>query len=59
MIMRKKFELLIVPLKKEKLIVLESIFINRLKEEIQVELKLYNPRSPWNLIVKALLEERN
>lgn len=57
--MRKKFELLIVPLKKEKLIVLESIFINRLKEEIQVELKLYNPRSPWNLIVKALLEERN
>ncbi|MCI35805.1 hypothetical protein A2U01_0057026, partial [Trifolium medium] len=38
---REKFEMLIVPLRREERVMLESIFMNGLKGEIQAELKLY------------------
>ncbi|PNX61324.1 hypothetical protein L195_g052396, partial [Trifolium pratense] len=38
---RDKFEELVAPLRREERVMLESIFLNGLKEEIQAELKLY------------------
>jgi len=48
------------PLKKEERIMLKGIFINGLKEEIQVELKLHTTSTLEELMDKALLlEEKN
>lgn len=57
---REKFELLIAPLRKEERVMLESIFLNGLKEEIQAELKLHDSKSLSELMDRALLvEEKN
>ncbi|MCI84841.1 hypothetical protein A2U01_0106119, partial [Trifolium medium] len=39
---REKFELLIAPLRREERVMLESIFLNGLKDEVQADMKLYD-----------------
>lgn len=57
---RTRFELLIAPSKNEEKVMLESIFLNGLKEEIRAELKLHEPRSLAEIMDRALLlEEKN
>ncbi|PNX67995.1 hypothetical protein L195_g055926, partial [Trifolium pratense] len=57
---RDKFEKLVVPLRKEDRVMLDSIFLNGLKEEIQAELKMYESQDLSDLMDRALLiEERN
>lgn len=57
---REQFELLMAPLKRSERGMLESIFHNGLREEIQVELKLHSTRGLSALMDRALLiEERN
>ena len=54
-----KFERESAPLKKEERIMLKGIFLNGLKEKIQVELKLYDSKSLDELMDRVLLiEER-
>ena len=55
-----KFEMLVAPLRREERIMLDSIFMNGLKEEIQAELKLHESQSLADLMDRALLiEEKN
>ncbi|XP_058756529.1 uncharacterized protein LOC131629765 [Vicia villosa] len=55
-----KFERLVAPLRREERIMLDSIFLNGLKEEIQAELKLYESQGLSDLMDRALLiEEKN
>lgn len=54
---REKFEMLIAPLKKDERVMLESIFLNGLKEEIQAELRLHESSSLAELMDRALLIE--
>lgn len=55
-----KFEMFVAPLRREDRIMLDSIFMNGLKEEIQAEIKLYESQSPSGLMDRALLiEEKN
>lgn len=55
-----KFEMLVAPLRREERIMLDSIFLNGLKEEIQAELKLHESQSLSDLMDRALLiEEKN
>lgn len=42
---RERFELMIAPLRRDERVMLESIFLNRLKEEIQAELNLHESKS--------------
>lgn len=56
---RERFEMLIAPLNREERIMLDGIFLNGLKEEIQAELKLFEARSLSELMDKALLLEEN
>ncbi|MCH79983.1 hypothetical protein A2U01_0000745 [Trifolium medium] len=57
---REKFELLVAPLRREERVMLDSIFFNGLKEEIQAELKLYEYHDIADLMGRALLiEEKN
>lgn len=57
---RERFEMLIAPLNREERIMLDGIFLNGLKEDIQAELKLFEARSLSELMDKALLlEEKN
>ncbi|PNX55911.1 hypothetical protein L195_g049544, partial [Trifolium pratense] len=57
---RDKFEELVAPLRREERVMLESIFLNGLKEEIQAELKLYESHDLADLMDRALLiEEKN
>ncbi|GAU13154.1 hypothetical protein TSUD_112140, partial [Trifolium subterraneum] len=57
---RDKFELLIAPLRREERVMLESIFLNGLKDEIQAELRLYESHDLTDLMDRALLiEEKN
>lgn len=54
------FEMLIEPLKRSERVMLDSIFISGLKDEIQADLKLYEARTLSELMDKALLlEEKN
>lgn len=54
---REQFELLIAPLQRDERVMLNSIFINGLQEEIQAELRLHETRSLADLMDKALLIE--
>lgn len=55
-----KFEMMVAPLRREERGMLDSIFLNGLKEEIQAELKLYENQSLAKLMDRALLiEEKN
>lgn len=55
-----KFEMLVSPLRREERIMLDSIFLNGLKEEIQDELKLHESQSLSDLMDRALLiKEKN
>ena len=57
---RDKFELLVAPLRREERGMLDSIFLNGLKEEIQAELKLYDSQDLAEIMDRALLiEEKN
>jgi hypothetical protein len=57
---REKFEMLIVPLRREERVMLESIFMNGLKGEIQAEMKLYECHDLVDMMDRALLiEEKN
>ncbi|GAU47870.1 hypothetical protein TSUD_404410 [Trifolium subterraneum] len=57
---RDKFEQLVAPLRRDDRVMLDSIFLNGLKEEIQAELKLYESHDLTELMDRALLiEERN
>lgn len=55
---REQFEMLITSLKKAKCVMLDSIFLNGLKDEIQAKLKLYEAWSLSELMDKALLLEK-
>lgn len=55
-----KFEMMVAPLRREERVMLGSIFLNGLKEEIQAELKLHENQGLAELMDKALLiEEKN
>lgn len=55
-----KFEMLVAPLRRKERIMLDSIFMNGLKEEIEAELKLHESQSLADLMDRALLiEEKN
>lgn len=54
---REKFELHMAPLNREERVMLESIFLNGLKIEIQAELKLYEFEDLGDLMDRALLIE--
>lgn len=57
---RDKFELHATSLKKEERMMLTSIFLNGLKDEIQAELKMYDIDDLDELMDRALLiEEKN
>lgn len=57
---RERFELLMAPLKRHERGMLESIFINGLRDDIQAELKLHSTRGLNAVMDRALLiEERN
>jgi hypothetical protein len=57
---REQFETLVAPIRREERVMLDSIFLNGLKEEIQAELKLYDCRDLAEIMDHALLlEEKN
>ncbi|PNY05567.1 hypothetical protein L195_g002020 [Trifolium pratense] len=58
---REKFEMLVVaPLRREERVILDSIFLNGLEEEIQVEVKLYGYHDLADLMDRTLLlDEKN
>ncbi|CAJ2661553.1 unnamed protein product [Trifolium pratense] len=57
---REQFETLVAPVRREERVMLDSIFLNGLKEEIQAELKLYDCRDLAEIMDRALLlEEKN
>jgi hypothetical protein len=57
---REKFEMLVAPIRREERVMLDSIFLNGLKEEIQAELKLFECQDLAELMDRALLlEEKN
>jgi hypothetical protein len=57
---REQFEALVAPIRREERVMLDSIFLNGLKEEIQAELKLYDCRDLAEIMDRALLlEEKN
>lgn len=57
---RERFEMLIAPLKHDERGMLESVFINGLRDEIQAELRLHDSRSLEELMDRALLiEDKN
>ncbi|XP_058755088.1 uncharacterized protein LOC131628242 [Vicia villosa] len=57
---REKFEMMVAPLRREERIMLDSIFLNGLKDEIQAELKLHESQDLAELMDRALLiEEKN
>ncbi|GAU29071.1 hypothetical protein TSUD_278270 [Trifolium subterraneum] len=57
---REQFETLVAPIRREERVMLDSIFLNGLKEEIQAELKLYDCRDLAETMDRALLlEEKN
>lgn len=57
---RDRFELVSAPLKGAERVMLKGIFLNRLKDEIQAELKLHDSESLDELMDCALLlEEKN
>lgn len=51
---REKFELHVAPLKREERVMLDSIFLNSLKEEVQAEVKLYDYEDLADLMDRAL-----
>ena len=57
---REKFEMLVAPLRREERGMLDSIFLNGLKEELQAEMKLYDYHDLADMMDRALLlEEKN
>lgn len=57
---RETFELHVAPLAREERCLLEHIFLNGLKDEIKVEMKLYGYDDLSSLMDRALLlEEKN
>jgi len=57
---REKFEMRVAPLRREEKGMLDSIFLDGLKEEIQAEMKLYDHQDLADLMDRALLiEEKN
>jgi hypothetical protein len=57
---REKFEMLVAPIRREERVMLDSIFLKGLKEEIQAELKLFECQDLAELMDRALLlEEKN
>jgi hypothetical protein len=55
---REQFETLVAPIRREERVMLDSIFLNGLKEEIQAELKLYDCRDLAEIMDRALLLEQ-
>jgi hypothetical protein len=54
---REKFEMLVAPIRREERVMLDSIFLKGLKEEIQAELKLFECQDLAELMDRALLLE--
>ncbi|PNY09505.1 hypothetical protein L195_g006058, partial [Trifolium pratense] len=53
---REKFELLIAPLRREERVMLESIFLNGFKDELQAKMKLYDHQDLADMMDRALIE---